>query len=235
MFYPWTVPFTWSSDELSNSYFQIFIVKGTVTSSDISDNNNIAISARFSIAYANPVTGNPKYILITSPSAGETWNVGETHNITWQSKGVDNVHINLRAGGICPLATVPASQGSWAFTVANPITCHYDAPTGDLKTYFASGSYAVQITSNPSSWNAGVLTLSAALDETGAFNINIPGSDLTDDVNHNDSLDVRDLNLMTGCVNGTEVNYNCLNTSDLNKDGKVDSSDMAIFQQHWPQ
>lgn len=66
-------------------------------------------------------------ITVTSPNGGETWNVGETHNITWTASGLpvgayvgiglydhdSSVNTNFGVSG----GMVPASQGSFAWTV----------------------------------------------------------------------------------------------------------------------
>ncbi len=64
---------------------------------------------------------NPS-ITVTSPNGGETWKVGETHNITWNSTGMTKVAINLKdysgANHNYGIASgVTASLGSYSWTV----------------------------------------------------------------------------------------------------------------------
>jgi hypothetical protein len=67
-------------------------------------------------AITNPPVPVP-LITVTSPNGGETWKVGETHNITWTAEGVNNVMIELNKGnpntGWHLTYSVPASHGSF--------------------------------------------------------------------------------------------------------------------------
>jgi hypothetical protein len=68
-------------------------------------------------------------INIISPIGGETWQIGETHNITWTSTDVKNVYIYLtyyNSNGvqeasepITPIGGAPASQGTFSWTIQN--------------------------------------------------------------------------------------------------------------------
>jgi hypothetical protein len=67
-------------------------------------------------------------ITITSPIGGEIWRIGETHNITWNSVDVQNVYIYLvyfnskgEEEESDPIATAPASQGNYAWTIKDQI------------------------------------------------------------------------------------------------------------------
>ncbi len=77
----------------------------------------------------NIKTSATSAINITSPIGGETWRIGETHNITWTSTDVKDVYITLayyNSNGaqeasepITPIGGVPASQGSYSWTIQN--------------------------------------------------------------------------------------------------------------------
>jgi hypothetical protein len=67
-------------------------------------------------------------ITIASPLGGEVWHIGETHDITWSSTDVQNIYIYLvyfnskgEEEESDPIVTVPASQGSYAWTIKNQI------------------------------------------------------------------------------------------------------------------
>ena len=60
-------------------------------------------------------------IAVTSPNGGEQWTNGSTHNITWASKGVNNVYVTIQnfSGGIGDnsIPLMPASSGVYSYTV----------------------------------------------------------------------------------------------------------------------
>ena len=60
-------------------------------------------------------------ITITSPNGGEDWTVGETYDITWDSKGVDKVNIELVKGneGWHLAYDVSAAAGKYAWQVGD--------------------------------------------------------------------------------------------------------------------
>ena len=131
------------------------------SASDIVASDNVS---RFNVSGSFPVSGNlmtltnqntQPSITVISPSGGENWKIGETHNITWTSTGLSssNVVINLLANtGNNPTVTiaagVPASQGSYSWTIPSNL---------------ALGNYTMWIT-NPSLANGtgGIFTISAA-------------------------------------------------------------------------
>jgi len=70
--------------------------------------------AKLNKLYGCNQTQNQPSIVITSPAGGETWKVGEIHDITWTSSGIDTVSI-----------WVGSTTGAWsmnAHDVANDIS-----------------------------------------------------------------------------------------------------------------
>ena len=69
------------------------------------------------------IPSSGKTLSLTSPAGGEDWEVGSVHNITWTSTGVDNINIQYSTnGGISWelwIVSVPASNGSYAWTIPN--------------------------------------------------------------------------------------------------------------------
>ncbi len=72
-------------------------------------------------------------VALTSPVGGESWKIGETHNITWTSANLPigaNVFINLRDSSVTGtgstpdtyIGSAPASQGSYSWTIPSTIT-----------------------------------------------------------------------------------------------------------------
>ncbi len=68
---------------------------------------------------------------ILSPNGEETWHIGETHTITWVAIGLKNVYIYLayypnqqdqNFMATERVAYMPASQGSYSWTIKNPIS-----------------------------------------------------------------------------------------------------------------
>ena len=87
----------------------------------ISDNDDGNTALKFSTPV---IIVAPTIITVTSPNGGETWKVGETHNVTWTSNGLNNVSIGLKGGIASPtkiLATVPASSGSYSWKIDSTI------------------------------------------------------------------------------------------------------------------
>lgn len=85
---------------------------------------------------------NQPSITVTSPNGGESWKIGETKNITWTSTGVINVTLSLvdASVGASSLTmptiiaiSVPASQGSYSWTIPSTIT---------------AGNYKIKVTEN---------------------------------------------------------------------------------------
>src|SRR3989339_1121871 len=77
-----------------------------------------------------PVTNTQPSITVTSPNGGETWNIGETHNITWTTSnfGSMGVSINLLNPGATGAAylknialNIPNS-GSYQWTIPSDIS-----------------------------------------------------------------------------------------------------------------
>lgn len=93
-----------------------------------------------------------KSVMVISPNGGEVWKVGETHRISWSSKGVKSVKINLAyistggvpgtgpgggAGAYVPynIAQVSASQGYYDWKIKSE-----QLPVG-----ISGGSYQIEI------------------------------------------------------------------------------------------
>jgi len=77
-------------------------------------------------------------ITVTSPNGGETWNVGETHNVTWTTSGVSsdnqvNIGIEDYYTGhytLYSIATVPANQGIYSWTIPTMLESTFPLLTG---------------------------------------------------------------------------------------------------------
>lgn len=71
----------------------------------------------------NPAGG---VITVTDPDGGESWRIGTTYNITWDSSGVTNVKIEIQrsAGGSWEeiIDSTSAAPGSYGWQVTSPAT-----------------------------------------------------------------------------------------------------------------
>ncbi len=70
-------------------------------------------------------TGVTATIAVTSPNGNEKWVIGSIHNITWSAPGVTadvNIEISRDGGAATSIATVPATDGSYSWTVVGPAT-----------------------------------------------------------------------------------------------------------------
>ena len=79
-----------------------------------------------------PITvGASRYFTVTSPNGGEKWARGETHNITWQSSGLDKVAINLidfssgNQYGVTSSVSASAGIYSWIIPANIPVGSNY--------------------------------------------------------------------------------------------------------------
>jgi len=98
---------------LSGSGYQIQIKKSGVAG-DLSN-------GKFTISSAT----NSASITVTAPNGGEDWQIGSTHNITWNSSGITgNVGIKLFKDGKSLgyiVQTIPASTKIFKWTISNII------------------------------------------------------------------------------------------------------------------
>ena len=109
---------TTGPDTVSVSVNTAGLVAGTYISSVAVGSNGGSASVAVNITIAN--------ITVTSPEAGEDWQVGTTHSITWTSSGVSgNVQIQLGIPAGCdytwsdiPGGTSTANDGSHSWTVS---------------------------------------------------------------------------------------------------------------------
>ena len=98
------------------------------------------------------VTTQPS-IVVTSPSGGEVWRIGETHKITWKAVGVQTVNIILNSGysgAITIVSNIPASNGSYSWTIPNNIIsydkCMLFIGTGSSRLFSILGTVPPSIT-----------------------------------------------------------------------------------------
>ncbi|HXG00368.1 MAG TPA: YCF48-related protein, partial [Bacteroidota bacterium] len=80
---------------------------------------------KLNISYTVP-TNNQQAVSLMSPNGGENWNYGSVRNITWIASNFSNVKIEYLASpfGVWQTiaASVPASSGSYAWTIPNTPT-----------------------------------------------------------------------------------------------------------------
>ena len=69
------------------------------------------------------VVGGTGYVTVISPNGGENWQIGSSHNITWNSPGITNVKIEYTSNNGSSWSTIitnyPASGGSYLWTIPN--------------------------------------------------------------------------------------------------------------------
>ena len=109
---------------------------------------NIISTLKFIQKQKNIQTNDQPSITVTSPNGGETWKIGEIHNITWKSNNISqtaNVQIN-----IVDSRYVPGSQdypvGAIAITTPNVGSFSWTIPTkvGDID-FTKNSSYKIVI------------------------------------------------------------------------------------------
>ena len=81
-------------------------------------------------------------INLTSPSGGETWQLGETYDITWTSTGITdaNIWLSFPGGFTCKLMNLFASAGKYSLTLHNDLCQNMFGP-GSI----SPGKYKIKI------------------------------------------------------------------------------------------
>jgi len=104
-----TFSHVYQNSEVEDVSFYVKDSSGQIASKNISVNVKSSVNAS---------------LQITSPIGGETWHVGETHNITWQATGVKSILVDLigyyngKPNFTMPISgTLPASSGSFSWTI----------------------------------------------------------------------------------------------------------------------
>jgi hypothetical protein len=126
-------------------------------------------------------------ITITSSTLGDTWKVGETHNITWTSNGISNVKVSLQnvsTGAKTVIAnsivasigsfrwTVPVSQsmGSYKILIADANNASVSDQSDNVLSISEPGASGVTITS---------ISLDHASQDGPSFPIDVYGTGFT--------------------------------------------------------
>jgi len=120
--YMWSIP---ADQEEGDNYRVVIISRAVAGLYDYSENP-------FTIG------GVIKYVDLTAPNGGESWKVGTTHSVTWNSNAGGNVDISLYKGGAFQgvIAAGTANDGTYSWTVPSDQTVGSDyrvriALTGD--------------------------------------------------------------------------------------------------------
>jgi len=136
------------------------------------------VASDLSDGYFNIELAGTPSIVVTSPNGGESWNLGGTYNVTWDSANVTgNVGIKLFQNGVnlgYVAVDVPVSGGSYSWTISDIIGAGSISPgtnyqiqikqsgvTSDLSdaifTILPSGDPTIVVTSpnGGESWNLG--------------------------------------------------------------------------------
>ncbi|MCX6741167.1 MAG: GPI anchored serine-threonine rich family protein, partial [Candidatus Parcubacteria bacterium] len=63
-------------------------------------------------------------VTFTSPKGGEQWQIGKAYNITWSSKGIKKVSINLNkpGSGLSLAVNLSASSGKYSWTIPSSVS-----------------------------------------------------------------------------------------------------------------
>jgi len=134
--YTWTIPTTLPA----GSHYYIYVGE-----SKIMGDGDFSNSA-FTINVAQPVA-QPS-ITVTSPSGGETWTQGETHNITWTSSNLPTSSVvNVKLFTTC--SGTPAQAVAWSYngTLASNISASVGSYSWTIPTNIpaCTNSYKIQV------------------------------------------------------------------------------------------
>lgn len=88
-------------------------------------------------------------ITVTSPNGGETWRVGETRDITWQSNGIDRAYIMLyghsSSGGVVYWSQIPGTSSEGIAAVNGRVS--WTIPSDFLARSQNASKFSVRISS----------------------------------------------------------------------------------------
>ncbi|MBM4176845.1 MAG: choice-of-anchor D domain-containing protein [Ignavibacteria bacterium] len=155
---------------------------------DIDGNGSFEIIAGSNLGNVVLISGGTSAVVspsvtVNSPNGGETWYVGQSKNITWTSQVITNVKIELTTnnGTIWStiIASTPASNGSYAWTVTNTpsaqckvrISDASNAATNDeSNSTFTISSQLCKDLNVAAGWNMIAIPLNASnMTKTGLF------------------------------------------------------------------
>ena len=108
--YDWTIP----TDLTESTNYKVKIT--STSNSSVNDQSN----NYFTIEEEPPAD----YITVTSPNGGETWQMGSTHNITWNDNISENVKIELYKSGSFnrTINSSTDSDGSYDWSIPTDLT-----------------------------------------------------------------------------------------------------------------
>jgi len=123
--YSWPIP----TDLTESSSYKVKVTSTNNSSVNDQSNNYFTIEEEPSA----------DYITVTSPNGGETWQMGSTHNITWNDNISENVKIELYKSGSFnrTIKSTTESDGSYDWNIPTDLT--------------ESSSYKIKITSTSNS------------------------------------------------------------------------------------
>lgn len=108
---------------------------------------------KLSIGYTVP-TSNQQAVGLIAPNGGENWQYNTSRNITWTAANFSNVRIEYKTSPTAPwqtvAASVPASTGSYAWTIPN-------APTSQARVRISDAADGT-----PSDTSEGVFSIAVA-------------------------------------------------------------------------
>jgi len=119
-------------------------------------NNAITTTSMFNSS-SGIIAGNFGYLAklssslsITSPIGGENWVMGTSHNITWNSNGVNNIKIeysiNNGSTWLTQAASVPATSGAYSWVIPNLISTQVKIKLSDADNpslFSVSNSFSI--------------------------------------------------------------------------------------------
>lgn len=108
--------------------------------------------------YFSIVGATPASITVNSPSGGEVWDYGQTHDITWSSTGLDTVNIGLVKAG-----------AQTSITIASNVTASLGKYTWTIPSTLSAGAYNISITHNFTTGGSGISASSNAPFHIGPF------------------------------------------------------------------
>jgi len=82
------------------------------------------------------------YIKVISPNGGENWLVGKTYDISWESRGIDKININLIEHVICPPGAL--CEAPFLIDIASNISANLGKYSWTIPDYTKIGFYGSQ-------------------------------------------------------------------------------------------
>jgi hypothetical protein len=220
-------------------------VKTDLNSDGVVNDDDVNIVRKYSgqltSSLASCTTSQPS-ITVTSPNGGETWKVGETHNITWTSSDVNDVKIMWYAYDSSGNALSPMAGTLLNINSSTNVGQSISAISGQYAWIIGSSAAEKQIISEANGANikSKMSVFDASNGNTvytsGYFTIVAPiVTELCPDANNDGKVNALDLLLVRQAFSSKAGDSNWNSKVDFNSDGIINDDDLNVIRKYYLQ